>query len=124
MPNIALRWRPQPQQVRPEDRDNYLKKQKVRGQRPQGQTAGSGATKAPDLKAEKDRRERGTLWVEEGAFVRAVAVKIGASDGTTTEIVSGGVKEGDEVVTGEEHNDVDTGTDNPFAPKIFNRKKS
>lgn len=124
VPNIALRWRPQPQQVRPEDRDAYLKKQQARSQRPQGQTVGSGATKAPDLKAEKDRRERGTLWVEEGLFVRAVPVKIGASDGTTTEIVSGSVKEGDEVVTGEEHNDAANATDNPFAPKLFNRKKN
>jgi HlyD family secretion protein len=75
------------------------------------------------LKAEKDRRERGTLWVEEGLFVRAVPVKIGASDGTTTEIVSGNIKEGDEVVTGEEHNDVANAVDNPFAPKFGGRRK-
>ena len=52
-----------------------------------------------------------------------VHVKIGASDGAQTEIVSGDAKEGDLVVTGEEHNDVAAdGTTNPFAPKMFGKK--
>jgi HlyD family secretion protein len=124
VPNIALRWRPQPQQVRPEDRDEYVKRQKARSQRSQASTTGgSGTAKAPDLKAEKDRRERGILWLAEGQFVRAVPVKIGASDGSTTEITSGDVKEGDEVVTGEEHIDAASSTENPFAPKLFGGRK-
>ena len=59
----------------------------------------------------------------DGEFLRAVPVKIGASDGTLTEITSGDIKEGDEVVTGEEHNDAGTSTENPFAPKLFGGKK-
>jgi HlyD family secretion protein len=120
VPNLALRWRPQSQQVRPEDREAFAKRQKAR-QPAQAGTTG-GASKAPDLKAEKDRRERGILWVTEGSYVRAVQVKIGASDGAETEIVSGDIKEGDLVVTGEEHNDVGDGTTNPFAPKLFQKK--
>ena len=124
VPNIALRWRPQPQQVRPEDRDEFVKRQKARSQRStQGGTTGGAPTKAPDLKAEKANRERGTVWVAEGPFVRAVPVKIGASDGSSTEITSGNIKEGDEVVTGEEHNDTASSTENPFAPKLFGGKK-
>ncbi len=121
VPNLALRWRPQTQQVRPEDREAYAKRQKAR-QTMQASSTG-GATKAPDLKAEKDKRERGTLWVSDGEYVRPVQVKIGASDGAQTEIVAGEVKEGDLVVTGEEHNDVGGGgTTNPFAPPIFKKK--
>ncbi len=125
VPNIALRWRPQPQQVRPDERDDYVKKQKAKTARTaQTATGGtSGAIKAPDTQAEKDRRERGTLWLADGPFVHAVHVKIGASDGTTTEIVSGDVKEGDQVVTGEEHNDAGNSTENPFAPKLFGGRR-
>ena len=120
VPNLALRWRPQPQQVRPEDREAFAKRQRAR-QPAQAGTTG-GASKAPDLKAEKDRRERGILWVADGPYVRSVPVKIGASDGAETEIVSGDIKAGDLVVTGEEHNDVGDGTTNPFAPKLFQKK--
>jgi HlyD family secretion protein len=120
VPNLALRWRPQTQQVRPEDRDAYAKRQKAR-QTMQASTAG-GATKPPDLKADKDRRERGILWVTDGPYVKQVQVKIGASDGAQTEIVSGDIKEGDLVVTGEEHNDAGDGTTNPFAPSLFRKK--
>ena len=124
VPNIALRWRPQPQQIRPEDRDEFVKRQKARGQRnPQAGSTAGGPAKAPDLKAEKDRRERGIVWLADGPFVHAVPVKIGASDGSTTEITSGNIKEGDEVVTGEEHNDTANSTENPFAPKLFGGKK-
>ncbi len=121
VPNLALRWRPQPQQVRPEDREAFAKRQKARQPAQAGTT--SGATKAPDLKGDKDRRERGILWVADGPYVRSVPVKIGASDGAETEIVSGDIKIGDLVVTGEEHNDVGAdGTTNPFAPKLFQKK--
>jgi HlyD family secretion protein len=123
VPNLALRWRPQVQQVRPEDRDAFAKRQqKVRGQGAQPPVSG-GMAKAPDLKAEKDRRERGTLWVTEGAFVRPVQVKIGASDGTTTEITGGDIKEAAEVITGEEHIDAANSTENPFAPKLFGGRR-
>lgn len=122
--NIALRWRPQPQQVRPDERDDYVKKQKARGQRNQpAAVSGGGAIKAPDTQADKDRRERGTLWITDGQFVHALKVKIGATDGDTTEIISGDVKEGDQVVTGEEHNDGGNATENPFAPKLFGGRR-
>jgi HlyD family secretion protein len=123
-PNIALRWRPtQLQQVRPEDRDAFATKMKARAQTGQPAIAG-GTVKAPDPKVEKNRRERGTLWVSDGEFVHPVPVKIGASDGVTTEITSGDVKEGDEVVTGEAHNDASATADvNPFAPKFAGGKK-
>jgi HlyD family secretion protein len=61
---------------------------------------------------------KGTLWVEipDSAKLRGVDVEIGASDGTSTEITGGDIKEGDEVVTGEQQALAATGDVNPFAP--------
>ncbi len=122
VPNSALRWRPLPTQVRPEDRDAYLKRQQSKTAST-GPGMGAGAS-PPDVTAEKDRREKGTLWMQDGEFVRPVRVKIGVSDGAMTEIVSGDVKAGDEVVSGEPHGSAgDTATQNPFVPKLFGGKK-
>ncbi len=119
-PNIALRWRPQVQQVRPEDRAAFAKQLKARSHN--GPPEGSeGAGKAPNLKAEKKQRQQGTLWLADGEFVQPIKVKIGASDGTSTEITGGDIKAGDQVVTGESHGDAGGSVENPFAPKLFGK---
>jgi HlyD family secretion protein len=61
---------------------------------------------------------KGTLWVEvpNSGKLRGVDVEIGASDGTSTEITGGDIKEGDEVVVGEQQALAATGDVNPFAP--------
>jgi HlyD family secretion protein len=115
VPNGAIRWRPKVSQVAPEFRDAYA--QSLQRKR-KALAAGSVAT----TQAEKDRRNRGLVWVEEGDFVRPIKVRIGLSDGSMTEILSG-LKGDEHVVIGEEHHDGGDGTSNPFAPKIFNGKK-
>jgi HlyD family secretion protein len=56
--------------------------------------AGAGAPKPA-----AERGDRRTLWVLKDQQVRPVAVQIGLTDGTRTEIVGGDLKEGDAVVT-------------------------
>lgn len=110
VPNAALRWRPTAQQVAPEARDEF-----VRAQRKTRATPGE----KPVAGAEKDRHDRGTLWVEDSGFVKPVKVRIGLSDGLQTEIVKGDIQEGATVVVGEARPTIDSGTSNPFAPKMF-----
>jgi HlyD family secretion protein len=73
VPNAALRWRPQPEQVTKADRAVYTRW--ARGGGP-------------------------AVWVEEKGFVRMVRVKTGPTDGTRTEVVEGDLPEGTKVVTG------------------------
>ena len=70
VPNAALRWRPQPDQVAPDAREAFLKK-------------------AP----------RGVVWVEEKGFVRPIKVQVGITDGRMT-AVAGDLSEGKPVVIG------------------------
>jgi HlyD family secretion protein len=110
VPNAALRWRPTMQQVAPEARDEYIRSQR-KSKTPPGEKPIAGA--------EKERHDRGTLWVEDNGFVKPVKVRIGLSDGLQTEIVKGDIQEGANVVVGETRANTDSGTSNPFAPKMF-----
>ena len=79
------------------------------------------AAKKPD----PSKKDHGTVWVVDGQWLKPLRVQTGVTDGALTEIVSGDVKEGTEIVTGEDHEVVDTGaTVNPFAPKVFGGKKN
>ena len=63
--------------------------------------------------------QRGTLWVEEGQFVKPVRVRLGLTDGANTEVISDQIKEDDPVVIGEVS--ASSGGDeakNPFAPQF------
>jgi HlyD family secretion protein len=104
VPSAALRWRPQPQWIVPEVRENTSSG----SQKPEGREANPG---------ERTRQQAsGRVWVRDGKFVRPVAVQVGLSDGSYTEIGGDNVQEGMEVIVGE--NAVDN-TTNPFAPKIL-----
>jgi HlyD family secretion protein len=46
------------------------------------------------------RRSRRHVWVDDGPFLRAVAVEMGLSDSRHTEVLSGELKEGQALVTG------------------------
>jgi HlyD family secretion protein len=105
VPNAALRWKPQASQIDP-------------------------VVNKMALSAEStNTQDRGCLWVEaNGSFVRPLAVVVGVSDGTMTEISGNGVKEGMQVIVGEEGQGDTEGQDNetaadgdktsnPFLPK-------
>jgi HlyD family secretion protein len=109
VPNAALRWWPQPDQIAPEARES------------------SGKARRKDSAAKdamKDPGERGTVWVKDGEFVRPVTVKIGWSDGNVTELRDDTLPEDTQVVTGESRLATNDAASNPFAPKMFGPGKS
>jgi HlyD family secretion protein len=110
VPNAALRWKPTPQQVAPEARDEFARAQRKTKTQP-GDKPPAGADKEP--------HNRGTLWVEDNGYVRPVKVTTGLSDGLQTEIVKGDIPEGATVVVGEGRANDAGNTSNPFAPKLF-----
>jgi HlyD family secretion protein len=107
VPNAALRWSPSSlAEVSPEARNSKLID-------PPGDT---NSASAPAPKGNSRR----TLWLKAGAFVRPMEVTAGISDGASTSVAAEGLREGDEVVTGEifeSQNDVK----NPFLPRFIRR---
>lgn len=97
LPNAALRYFPQREQVRPEDRSLL-------------EGAGKGTSEAEEnvelVKSADEkaaiRRKRNIrhVWVKDGLFLKAVEVVTGLSDSSYTHLVSGDLKEGDKLVTG------------------------
>jgi hypothetical protein len=97
VPNAALRFYPQREQVRPEDRPLL----EVAGEPETGDPERSDTNLSADDKAEaRRRRHRRHVWVVDGAHLRAVAVVTGLNDSRHTELVSGELKVGDKLVTG------------------------
>jgi HlyD family secretion protein len=138
VPNAALRWRPQPQQVAPDAREAFVKGpgRSEKGAEKSGPARGPGEKKGPagdrkggagdkglarrPAESEPPRQERGTIWVEDGEFVRPIRVKLGLNDGVNTEIDGEGVKEGMLVIVAEiRQAGAEGGTTNPFAPQLF-----
>jgi len=111
VPNAALRWAPQPERILPGS--GYQQKEGPGGR------GGPPGGASPD--ANQDERGRGVVWIPEGAFVKPLAVRIGLSDGTMTEIESPEIKEEARVIVGEQSKDAPapTATASPFAPKLF-----
>jgi HlyD family secretion protein len=111
VPNTALRWVPQAEQVVPGS-----------GRAPERSSAleGSGARPRASAEASQEEAGRGVVWVPEGALVRAVPVRIGMSDGTLTETQSDELKEGTPVVVGEQTKEAaaPAATTNPFTPQL------
>lgn len=97
VPNLALRFFPRADQVRPEDRSLIEGNDEDAEAAPRVTTEERLAA-APGTHVKQDRHVR-YLWVTDGDFLRAVKVVTGISDKEFTEIVSG-VQEGDRVVTG------------------------
>jgi HlyD family secretion protein len=105
VPNEALRWTPTSDQIDPTVDKASISQESAVGQK------------------------RGCLWVvADGDRVRPVEVTLGVSDGIKTEISGDNLKEGMQVVTGEEEGDAkpeaaETAskgdkTSNPFLPKL------
>ena len=88
VPSDALRWRPAPQWIAPEVQEKT---------------------------SSSSQKRDGRVWVQDGKFVRPIAVQVGLGDSSQTEISGGNVREGMEVVVGEKADEAI----NPFAPKIF-----
>ncbi len=109
VPNAALRWTPQPDQVAPESR------------RP-AEERSRGRPAAGDAQAGQGYGH-GVLWVPNGNYVSPMPVRVGMSDGVATEIESDQIKEGLQVVLGEQRKETAEPSQaaSPFTPRIFGR---
>ena len=88
-----------------------------RGRQPPGEPISAEAAAAL-----KEHHESSRLWVVNGNFVRPVAVRIIATDGTMTEVRGRDLTEGMDVVIGENvATDADSEGTNPFMPRLPGR---
>lgn len=96
IPNAALRFYPDIKQVREEDRKLLEGKDWEREAEEDDEATMSAMEKA----AARKKRNRRHVWVVEGEFLKAIEVETGLSDSKYTELVSGDIKEGQQMVTG------------------------
>jgi hypothetical protein len=92
------------------------------GEEPQEARAAERVDSGGGAKPKQESKERiGTVWLKEGEYVRPVEVRLGASDGANTSVVSDNLQEGQEIVTGETTETAMAGTQNPFLPQFRRR---
>ncbi len=114
VPNAALRWSPLPTQIAPEVRVKSGGHAGPAGPDREGGAHGDGGA----------AKVRGTLWVDQGKFVRPVHVNVGMTDGVATEVEGRDLAEGLQVVVGETTTESKgsppgPGTEhNPFTPQM------
>jgi len=115
VPNSALRWFPQPEQMTKEFRamvDGVVR------------SNGNGREHQSKAVAEQagNKSRQGLLWVRDGNYVRPINVNLGSSDGTMTEIEGNEVKEGLEAIVGEQQYMTDEKIVSPFTPQRMRSK--
>ncbi len=116
VPNAALRWQPQPNQIAAEFRPTA----EARGQKAEAR----GSKPQPELAAPRPgtgTQHQGTLWVEQGEFVRPIKVSVGLTDGTQTEVESSDLAEGMQVVVSDQMPQSLAGSApgaSPFTPQL------
>ncbi|MGA2052755.1 MAG: efflux RND transporter periplasmic adaptor subunit [Opitutales bacterium] len=123
VPNASLRWRPadaeEPESAAsPASAASNTTSASTGGGQGQhnGKHGGHGGQNRP--------AKQGTVWVlDSDGKPKPVSVRIGITDGVSTEVISG-LQENQEVIVGENSSDSDGGggTTNPFAPQFFRRR--
>ncbi|MGO9614262.1 MAG: efflux RND transporter periplasmic adaptor subunit [Dissulfurispiraceae bacterium] len=113
VPNSALRWSPRPDQIAPEARQKpHSHVEAAKRDSGCGHDAGGGI------------QQRGTIWVEQGKYVRPIHVKIGLTDGQFTEVEGKDLTEGMLAVVGEGGRETTSGSSterSPLMPQPFGR---
>ncbi len=97
IPNAALRFYPQRDQVRLEDRQILENRITATPDTEEQANKTASASEKADLRRQRNRRH---VWVQDGDFLRAIEVIIGISSSNYTELVSGDLKEDHKLVTG------------------------
>jgi len=97
IPNSALRFFPQPQHVRTEDKPLLEGRQDPQKEEEQSTETGLAANERADARRKRSKRH---VWVQDGFKLRAVPVETGISDSHFTEMTSGELKVGDKLVMG------------------------
>ncbi len=108
VPNSALRYVPTEDEVAPDARPK-----------------GDADAPAERPGGDKPPADDGTLYVEDGRYVRPLHVHLGLTDGVNTQVTGDGVKEGVEVVTADVSPDEEppAAGKNPFMPQWHKKKK-
>ncbi len=107
VPNAALRWTPRPDEIAPRFRSSRKS------------IAVSQAPAAPShAAAEGAVQAHGTLWAQQGKYVRPLAVTVGLTDGSQTEVSGPDVVEGMAVVLGEASASTGAAGASPFTPRL------
>jgi HlyD family secretion protein len=99
VPSAALRFYPKPEQVRESDRAILAGAARV-GQANRGGAAASAGLGSGDKSASQGNLSTRYVWVVNGDLLSAVKIETGLSDKNSTEVVSGNLHEGQEVVVG------------------------
>jgi HlyD family secretion protein len=99
IPNSALRFRPKPEQVRKEDRA-ILEGETGGGETKQNPDGADGDAAENDGAPAKKRRDHKVVWIIDGDCLAAVEIVVGPTDKSYTELVSGKLSEGQELVVG------------------------
>lgn len=110
VPNAAVRWTPKEEDIMPD---------------PERKKKNGVTAKGSDKNEGNNGGEKNLVWLQDGKYVRSVNVMTGLSDGAYTEIVGGDLKEGTEIITGEEIPDANNSKSqagSPFTPKFGKRQ--
>jgi len=138
--NAALRWQPRPEQISPMSRTvsegnpgaqgrNPSEKHKQDPNTPEASNPPAGEPQAsrPSSRgvSQKADYRQALLWVKQNGFARSINVRAGVSDGTMTEVQGDELKEGLEVIIGEQQQTAggSTGMVNPFTPQMPSRTR-
>jgi HlyD family secretion protein len=117
VPNAALRFRPTPDQIADESSDDNAESKDTSKGKPDRRNKSAGAAS-----------NVGRLWqvVTGTGKVRPIEVRTGQSDMAFTEITSGDIQEGDEIVIGQPRQAAAASSDvnNPLAPPRFRSRNA
>ena len=114
VPNAALRFKPPEEQIAPGAREASSASVESKEKPKEGPLPAAGKAAASD-----GRSGRSELWLPAGDGVRPLAVRVGLSDGSMTEVAGDQLAEGLTVVVGVQQPAVaKTDTSNPFAPSF------
>jgi HlyD family secretion protein len=120
VPNAALRWTPQPDQIAPQFRVAMPQTAQTGSQ-----AAVQGSRSEKKTEQASDNSHQRLLWTLNGAYVRPIWVHAGTSDGVMTAVEGDGLTEGTPVVTGLKTRDSEASdTRNPFTPQFLRRNRS
>jgi len=100
IPNAALRFYPEVQYVRQEDRKLLEGANKDKDDEDESDDVILSAEEKAEARRKRKQRH---VWVVDGEFLRAIEIEVGLIDNRFTELESGELKEGQKLVTRKEN---------------------
>lgn len=101
IPKSALRfYPPDPKYVHPDDRKILEGDQEPKASATDDELEETGDAAASERIEARAKRQKRHVWIVDGEFLRAIEVRVGISDHRFSELISGSVTEGQELVTG------------------------